>query len=74
MDNQKEEKLIHKFVATCRECNKHEVVTECVKCLALFCENCSSLSPRGNSCADCYPALHPEALFTTAYNFLTKVH
>ncbi len=83
MDNKKEEAgrqvemfapVVHRYTSTCASCDNIDTTYECVKCLRLHCEKCIAVTPRGMSCGDCYPALHPESLFADMQNLLTKIH
>lgn len=77
MDFQEKQKVEYTKFAICADekCDGGtHIVDECVKCLRLFCPEHIWLTPRGNACVDCYPALHPEAMFGETLNWLSKLH
>lgn len=73
MDIQKEREIKFTRFGICedKKCDGYtHIVEECVKCLRLFCPSHSWLTPRGNACIDCYPALHPEVFLAATLNYL----
>lgn len=77
MDIQKERTVKPLRWGTCADdkCDGgSHILEECVKCLQLFCPNHAWLTPKGNACIDCYPALHPEVFLAATLNYLGIKH